>query len=141
MITCTDSKHPGELIAYFDGKFIGRFVLSNNGEYYYDPFYDQGYFSASDLLMIANKLQELNLNQPKPMKTILFDRLTPEALEKFNSLPEENQLKIREILDKYISWSDFSLFDAIWLAFYYQLTGFNTLPFTRLFEEAKIQDQ
>jgi hypothetical protein len=64
VITCTESKHPGELIAYFDGKFIGRFVLSNNGEYYYDPFYDpfydQGYFSASDLLMIANKLQELN---------------------------------------------------------------------------------
>ena len=75
------------------------------------------------------------------MKTQLFDRLTPEALEKFNSLPEENQLKIREILDKYISWSDFTLSDAIWLAFYFQLTGFNTLPFTRLFEEAKTQDQ
>ena len=70
MITCTDSKHPGELIAYFDGKFIGRFVLSNNGEYYYDPFSggkypnDLGYFSASDLIIIANKLQELNLKMP-----------------------------------------------------------------------------
>jgi hypothetical protein len=75
------------------------------------------------------------------MKTSLFDRLTPEAMEKFSSLPEENQLKIREILDKYESWSDFSLYDAIWLAFYFQLMGFNTLPFTRLFEETKTQDQ
>jgi len=75
------------------------------------------------------------------MKTPLFDRLMPEAMEKFNSLPEENQLKIREILDKYESWSDFSLYDAIWAAFYFQLTGFNTTPFIRLFEETKTQDQ
>ena len=75
------------------------------------------------------------------MKTPLFDRLMPEAMEKFNSLPEENQLKIREILDKYESWSDFSLYDAIWLAFSFELTGFNTTPFIRLFEGTKTQDQ
>jgi len=75
------------------------------------------------------------------MKTPLFDRLTPGALEKFSSLPEENQLQIREILDKHESWSNFSLYDAIWLAFYFELMGFNTLPLTRLFEETKTQDQ
>jgi len=75
------------------------------------------------------------------MKTPPFDCLTPEAMEKFNSLPEKNQLKIREILGNYESWSDFSLYDAIWLAFSFELMGFNTLPLTRLFEETKIQDQ
>lgn len=63
-ITCTPTENPYVLEANFMGKFIGRFVLSNNGEYYYDPFYDQGYFSASDLIMIANKLQELNPTNP-----------------------------------------------------------------------------
>jgi len=74
------------------------------------------------------------------MKTPLFDCLTPEAMEKFNSLPEENQLKIRETLGNYESWSDFSLYDAIWLAFSFELMGFNTLPLTRLFNDNDIQE-
>ena len=74
------------------------------------------------------------------MKTSLFDRLMPEAMEKFNSLPEENQLKIRETLGNYESWSDFSLYDAIWLAFRFELMGFNVLPFMGLFNDNDIQE-
>lgn len=68
------------------------------------------------------------------MKTTLFDQLTPEAMENFNSLPEENQLEIREILDKYSSWHNMILSDVVWLAFRFRLDKFNTLPFMRLFK-------
>jgi hypothetical protein len=42
------------------GKFIGVFIQSDNGEYYFDYKQGDGWLSASDLIIISDKLQELN---------------------------------------------------------------------------------
>ena len=68
MITCTPTENPYVLEVSFMGKFIGVFIQSDNGEYYFDYKQGDGWFSASDLIIISDKLQELNStlipNQP-----------------------------------------------------------------------------
>lgn len=59
-ITCTPTESPYVLEASFMGKFIGVFIQSDNGEYYFDYKQGDGWLSASDLIIIYDKLQELN---------------------------------------------------------------------------------
>ena len=59
-ISTTQTESPYVLEDSFMGKFIGMFIQSDNGEYYFDPKQGNGWLSASDLIIIYDKLQELN---------------------------------------------------------------------------------